>query len=114
MILVSPNFEGIGPHKEYPFWMGRDDGDEIVNACIMGEEHGDPLAIAVGNSMSKLRRRRRLVVISDGVTKEEMEACGCTWYPMSQLQQAIDFEIKRIDNCTVYAISNGAETFLYE
>ena len=114
MILVSPNFEGIGPHPEYPLWMGRDDGDEIANACIRGEHHGDPLAIAVGNSMSKLRRRRRLVVVSDGVTKEEMDACGCIWYPLSQLQHAIDFESKRFDACKVYAISNGAETYIYE
>jgi len=114
MIMVSPNYEGIGPHKEYPEWMGRDDGDAVVLDCIAGGDNGDPLAIAVGNSMSKMRRRRRLVVISDGVTKEEMDRCGCTWYPLSLLQQAIDYEMSRFENCRVSVVSNGAETLLYE
>ena len=77
MIMISPNYEGIGPHPEYPEYMARDDGDAIVRACIAGEAiPGDRLAIAVGNSMSKMRRRRKLVVVGDGVTGEQMSACG--------------------------------------
>lgn len=114
MILVSPNFEGIGPHLEYPEYMGRDDGDEVVKACIAGEDiKGDRLAIAVGNSMSKMRRRRKLVVVGDGVTKEQMTLCGCEYYPLSQLQQAVDDAISEYQNCRVSALSNGADTFLY-
>ena len=48
MILVSPNYEGIGPHAEYPEYMGYDNGDLIVEACMRGENHGDPLAVAIG------------------------------------------------------------------
>jgi nickel-dependent lactate racemase len=114
MILVSPNFEGIGPHREYPEFMGRDDGDAIVEACIRGESLGDPLAIAVGNSMSKLRRRRRLIVVSDGVTADEMRRCGCEHRPVSQLQALIDELLAENPACRIGALSNGAETFLYE
>ncbi len=115
MILVSPNYEGIGPHQEYPEYMGRDDGDEIVRACIAGAEtSGDRLAIAVGNSMSKMRRRRELVVVSDGVTKAEMEQCGCRHYSLSRLQQAVDDVLNQYENCRVAVLSSGAETFLYE
>ena len=114
MILVSPNWEGVGPHKEYPAYMGRDNGDEDVRACISGENLGDPLAIAVGNSMAKMRRRRKLVVVSDGVTREEMESCGCRYYPLAQLQQAVDDAVGEYEHCRVIAVSNGAETFLYE
>lgn len=114
LVLVSPNYEGIGPHAEYPEFMGRDDGDEIVKKCIMGEDHGDPLAIAVGNSMSKMRRRRNLIVVSDGVTKEEMDLCGCAHCPLSQLQQLIDSLIAANPKCRIGSLSNGAETLLYE
>lgn len=114
MILVSPNYEGVGPHTEYPACMGRDNGDADVLACIGGADLGDPLAIAVGNSMSKMRRRRRLVVVSDGVTREEMERCGCIHYPLSQLQRAVDESMALYPDCRVTAVSNGAETFLYE
>ena len=114
MVLVSPNYEGIGPHDEYPECMGRDNGDAIVQAVINGENHGDPLAIAVGNSMSKLRRRRRLIVVSDGVTKEEMARCGCEHRSVSAIQELIDELITENPECRIGALSNGAETFLYE
>ncbi len=115
MILVSPNYEGIGPHPEYPEYMARDDGDDIVRACIAGEKiPGDRLAIAVGNSMSKMRRRRKLVVVSDGVTKEEMTRCGCIYYPLRELQKAINDSLAEFKDCRVAVLSNGADTFLYE
>ena len=114
MVMISPNYEGIGPHAEYPECMGRDDGDEIVQACIRGENRGDPLAIAIGNSMSKMRRRRRLIVVSDGVTKEEMARCGCEHYPACEIQNVVDELIRENPECRIAALSNGAETFLYE
>lgn len=114
LVLVSPNYEGVGPHPEYPEFMGRDDGDEIVKKCILGENHGDPLAIAVGNSMSKMRRRRRLIVVSDGVTREEMHRCGCEHYPVSQLQAVMDMLLRENPESRIGVLSNGAETLLYE
>ena len=115
LVLVSPNYEGIGPHAEYPAFMGRDDGDDIVNACIAGDEGlGDPLAIAVGNSMSKMRRRRNLVVVSDGVTANEMRLCGCKHYPKKDLQFLIDSIVKENPQVRIGVLSNGSETFLYK
>lgn len=114
MVMVSPNYEGIGPHPEYPDCMGRDDGDAIVEACIRGENHGDPLAIAIGNSMSKMRRRRRLIVVGDGVSPEEMARCGCEHRYLKDLQALIDQLIAENPDCRIGALSNGAETFLYE
>jgi nickel-dependent lactate racemase len=114
MILLSPNYEGVGPHPEYPKCMGRDDGDEAVRECILGKTVDDPLALAVGNSMSKLRRRRRLIVVSDGVSAEDMRQCGCEHYNVAEFQSLIDSLISENPNCKIGALSNGAETFLYE
>ncbi len=114
IILVSPNYEGVGPHPEYPEWMGRDDGDELVRGIFAGKSFdGDALAMAIGNSMSKMRRRRRLVVVSDGVTVEDMARCGCRHYPTALLQQAVDDALAGDPNTKLAAVSNGAETFLY-
>ena len=48
-----------------------------------------------------------------GVTKEEMARCGCDQYPLSQLQDVIDRIIAENPDCRIGALSNGAETFLY-
>ena len=115
IIMISPNYEGIGPHPEYPEYMARDDGDDTVRACIAGADiPGDRLAIAVGNSMSKMRRRRKLVVVGGGVTEEQMTSCGCKYYPLSALQQAIDDAVAEYEDCRVAAVSGGAEAFLYD
>ena len=114
IVLVSPNYEGVGPHAEYPDYMGRDDGDALVRACIDGQDvPGDPLAIAVGNSMSKMRRRRRLIVVSDGMTKEEVARCGCEGRSRAELQDVIDELLRENPEARVGALSNGAETLLY-
>lgn len=114
IILVSPNYEGVGPHPEYPEWMGRDDGDELVRGIFAGKPFsGDALAMAIGNSMSKMRRRRKLVVVSNGVTEEDMARCGCRHYPTALLQQAVDDALAGNTGAKLAAVSNGAETFLY-
>ena len=95
-------------------YMMRTDGDLLVQRAIQGEDIGaDPLAVAVGNNMSKLRRRHQLVVVSDGVTPEEMTACGCRHYPKAAIQQAIDDAMAQYPDCKISAMSNGAESFLY-
>ncbi len=115
IVLVSPNYEGVGPHPEYPEWMGRDDGDELVKSIFAGKRfEGDALAMAIGNSMSKMRRRRKLVVVSDGVTADEMALCGCKHYGLSELQKAVDDALAEYEGGTLAAVSNGAETFLYK
>ena len=38
LIMISPNYEGIGPHAEYPEYMGRDDGDEMVETIFAAKK----------------------------------------------------------------------------
>lgn len=71
VILVSPFYEGVGPHPEYPEILGRDDADQIL-ARIVQEGTGimqgmDPLAVAVGALVSRMRRRFNIHIYSDGV-----------------------------------------------
>lgn len=114
IILVSPNFEGVGPHLEYVDYFGRDDAEEELLKLYRGEPvQGDPLALSVGTSMSKLRRRANLVVVTDGMTQQEVEASGCAYYHKSQLQQALDDAMARYQNPVVAVASHGGELYLY-
>lgn len=115
LVLVSPNYEGMGPHPGYAECMGSDNGDDMVNASIRGEKFSmDPLSIAVGNGMAKLRQRRRLITVSDGVTPEEMQIAGSEHAYIKDLQKVIDALIREKPDCRIGAVSNGAETLLYE
>ena len=83
-------------------------------ARMRGEVEGDPLAIAGGNGMAKVRKRRRIIVVGDGLTPEELQQCGCGHYWIKDLQKAVDALIEENPDCRICALSNGSETFLYE
>ena len=113
MILVTPNYEGMGPHAEYGACFGSDESGALLRRLYDGEPvPGDPLALAVGTAMAKMRHRCRLVVVSDGVTQEEIEGCGIGYYPLDGLQQAVDDTLARYDTPAVAAVSNGGEFLL--
>ena len=114
IILVTPNYEGMGPHDEYPKFFGMDNAAEELSRLYRGEYiDGDPLALAVGTSMSKMRRRVNLVMVTDGVSKEETDVCKIKHYPLCQLQQAIDDAMAKYENSSVAVVSHGSELFIY-
>ena len=103
----------MGPHAEYGACFGRDDSGELLRRLYRGENvPGDPLALAVGTSMSKMRRRCRMVVVSDGVTRGEIEGCGIAYYPLCELQKAVDDTLARYESPVVAAVSHGGEFLL--
>ncbi len=115
IILVSPNYEGMGPHAEYPKFFGMDEAPEILLRLYRGEPFsGDPVALSVGTAMAKMRTRVKLVMVTDGLTKEETESCQVKYYPRSGLQQAVDDALAEHDKPTVYAIPHGGELYVYE
>lgn len=71
VILVSPFYEGVGPHAEYPVLLGRDDADTVLETImregVAAAKGMDPLAVAVGALISRMRQRFDMYVYSDGV-----------------------------------------------
>lgn len=114
IILVSPNHEGIGPHEEYLKFFGMDDAGEKLERLFRGEPvDGDPLALSVGTSMSKMRRRVNLVMVTDGLSRADVERCRIEHYPLSGLQLAINDAIARYAHPSVAVASHGGELFIY-
>jgi len=114
IILVSPNYEGIGPHLEFLEFMGDDDAhNKLVKIKDDDSIEGDRLAISVGTSMAKMRMRREIIMVSDGITKEEAGICKIGYYPLSELQKAIDDSIKKYNNPKVSVITHGGELYVY-
>lgn len=116
VILVSPNFEGVGPHPEYLKFMGMDPADAHAELLryMRGElVEGDPLALSVGTANAKICVKYNMVLVSDGVTREQVEVAGLQWYPRAELQKAVDDAIGRYKNPSVVSISHGSELFVY-
>lgn len=76
-VLLSPFQEGVGPHPEYPAMIGRDDATEILNRLYQGDFRGfeaaDPLAVAVGALLSRMRQRFSMFIYSDGLPPSALQ-----------------------------------------
>ncbi|NLM77949.1 MAG: nickel-dependent lactate racemase [Ruminococcaceae bacterium] len=115
IILVAPNDEGMGPHDEYPRYFGMDDAPDVLQQLFLGEPFsGDPVALSVGTAMSKMRRRVKLVMVTDGLSREDTEACKVRYYPLSQIQLAIDDAMAGYQKPTVSVIRHGGELYVYQ
>ena len=92
-----------------------DDGahEKLVRAKEDESIPGDRLAMSVGTAMCKMRLRREIIMVSDGVNKADCDTCKIGYYPLSELQRAIDDTIAKYDNPTVSVISHGGELYVY-
>jgi nickel-dependent lactate racemase len=109
IILLTPCPEGVGPHPDFIEQCGRDNAEAELHRLRDGQAwEGDPLALAVGAAVSRIRRRKRIVIVSDGL--HPAEACAGGMDHFSDLQMAYD---KTREGCgahvTTTIITHGAE-----
>ena len=79
LLLVSPCTEGIGPHPEVVQTCRADDPDaELERGLSAGG--GDALALAVGATVGRIRKRLRIGIVTDGLSDAEVSAAGLIRY----------------------------------
>lgn len=114
IILVTPCPEGVGPHPEYVDCIGNDSAEELLVDMRDGKPvPGDPLALCIGTCVSKLRKKYKLVTVSEGLSSSEMQRAGVVHYPAGKLSEAVADAMSQYDNPSVLIISHGGETVLY-
>jgi nickel-dependent lactate racemase len=112
LILVTPCYEGVGPHKEYINQIGNDNAESLLKMAEKGENiKGDPLALAIGTTISRIRKRIKLILVSNGITEREAHIAQFDYYYSAQ--EAIDAAVKLYDNPKASVITHGGEQFLY-
>ena len=115
IILVTPCYEGIGPHKEYGACIGDDNAEKRLLDLQAGKPvEGDPLALAIGTCVSKIRKRRKLVIVTGGMSRESCEEAGLRYYPADGLQEAVNDVLAENPQARITVITHGGETVAYE
>ncbi len=111
ILVMAPCTEGFGPHRNLNQYVSMKDGKSALRAKMEAGETGEELlTMAVGVSMGKINQTSKVVVISDGVTGEEMESGGCRWYAEKDFQRAFEGAIAQYGNPNVLVITTGGET----
>lgn len=79
-ILVSPFYEGVGPHAQYPAMIGWDGADALLNEMYAKGPQAfpayDPLALSVGAMIGRMRRRFSMYAYTDGMSAGALAEAG--------------------------------------
>lgn len=111
-ILISPFYEGVGPHREYPAMVGLGNVSDILSEiCEKGAQSHpdlDPLAVAVGALIGRMRQRFDMYIYSDGV--DDALLAEAKMHRSSDLQKTIDMLCSKYGESASIAILHfGAE-----
>ena len=79
-VLVSPFYEGVGPHAQYPAMIGWDRADALLNEMYAKGPQAfpdyDPLAVSVGAMIGRMRRRFSMYAYTDGMSSQALAEAG--------------------------------------
>lgn len=108
IVLVTPAIEGPGEHPEFLTLMAKS-YDEII-ALLDNNEVEDQIGAAGALAVAIVKQRAKVIIVSDGITDEQVESMGFTRYNPEDIQTAISHALKGLgDNPTINVIHEGAE-----
>jgi len=108
LILASPCSEGVAcTHPDFGRFIGMDP-DELMKKIESGEID-DRLSAPVAVRMGQVKRRIRIVLITDGIGPEETVQMGFSWFP--SVQPALDDALSRHGpGCRVTVVTHGGKS----
>jgi len=108
ILLVTPADEGLGEHREFNVLIGKE-YDEIKR-CLEEGKVKDRLSAAGALAVSLVKKRARVMIVTDGLTDEEVIAMGMRRYDPEELQFAYEEALHQASpGARVSVLVEGAE-----
>ncbi|HBK69527.1 MAG TPA: nickel-dependent lactate racemase [Firmicutes bacterium] len=109
LILAASDSEGIAPDHPDLVKLGTCNAQEAKEAYRRGEIK-DKVALATYLAMNLNRERARIVLISDGINKEEASRIGLEW--SESLSKAVEDECKKLTgDARIGIVTHGADLY---
>lgn len=114
LILVTPCYEGVGPHPEYIDYMGNNDPEKLIKETRESNKITEGvLPLAVGLAVARVRKRINIAVISDGLSKEDIERSGFLYF--KTIGDAVQYGLKKFGNdANIAVIPMGGGSYIYK
>ncbi len=106
VILLSPCHEGIGPHDNFLEYISINNPTEYLSENADNEEL-DLVALAIGLNIARFRQHFNIMIFSDGLSNDEVEAAGLT--KIENVQDTINRLIEEKDIEHIIIIHDGAD-----
>jgi hypothetical protein len=91
MIVVTAAPEGSQTHPSLPAYIGRD-AEELLSELLAGKPP-DPMVVATGIMISRLRRRIRLALVSAGLSRSEAQVMHIPLY--NTVEEAVAESVRK-------------------
>lgn len=117
VVHVSPNYEGVGPHKDRLTYACMENPQQMLKKVLDGEINvDDVMSLSAGVTTKQRAERVRLITVTDGMNREMMGEFAERFtrvFPSSALQQVIDDLIRERPDIKIAVITHGAEIVPY-
>jgi nickel-dependent lactate racemase len=111
LLLLTPCPEGLGVHREFPLRIGRDDNRRLLEQLLSGARPmpEDPIPVAPGAMLSRLRKRIGCGVVSPGLRPEDVRLAGYESFP--DAQSGLDALMKRYPDSRINFLMHSDVNF---
>jgi len=114
LILVTPCYEGVGPHLEYIDYISNNEPEKLIKETRESKKITEGvLPLAVGLAVARVRKRINIAVISDGLSKEDIERSGLLYF--KTIGDAVQYGLKKFGNdANIAVIPEGGGSYIYK
>lgn len=114
LILITPCYEGVGPHPEYIDYIGNNEPEKLIKETKERNKITEGvLPLAVGLAVARIRKRINIAVISDGLTKYDIKKAGFFYF--ENIDEAIKFCLKKYgNNANIAVVTMGGGSYIYK
>jgi len=114
LILVTPCYEGVGPHLEYIDYISNNEPEKLIKETRESKKITEGvLPLAVGLAVARVRKRINIAVISDGLSKEDIERSGLLYF--KTIGDAVQYGLKKFGNdANIAVIPMGGGSYIYK
>lgn len=114
LILVTPCYEGVGPHPEYIDYMGNNEPEKLIKETRESKKITEEvLPLAVGLAVARIRKRINIAVISEGLSKDDIEKSGFLYF--KTIEDAVQYGLKKFGNdANIAVIPMGGGSYIYK
>jgi nickel-dependent lactate racemase len=114
LILISPCYEGVGPHPKYIDYIGNNEPEKLIKETKEGNKITEEvLPLAVGLAVARVRKRINIAIISSGLTRDEIKRSGFFYF--ENIEEAINFCLKKYGTrANIATVTMGGGSFIYK
>lgn len=114
LILAAPCYEGVGPHSEFIGYLGHHEPQKLIQETKNSPHITEKvLPLAEGLNVAVIRQRINIAVVSEGLTKTDIENAGFLYF--KNVDEAIKFGLQKYGSkANIAVVTTGGGSYIFK